>query len=108
MEKSYYEMLKSGLEDAVAFSKGDTSRCRVIEVEIPDPVPAPAYKAADVVRTRQALNLTQRALAKAMGVPTETVEEWENGKVEPSGIAIRFLFLLDGDHSLVDRLTALQ
>lgn len=102
-DRSYAESLRAGLEDAVAFINGDTSRGRVVVRE----TKVPMYKAEDVVRTRQALNLTQRALAKAMGVSTETVEEWETGKVEPSGIASRFLFLLDGDHSLVDRLTAL-
>ena len=103
-DKSYYESLKSGLEDAAAFIHGDLSRGRVVEAELPDAVPV--YKAADVVRTRKALHLTQDALACAMGVSPSTVAEWESGQAEPSGLASRFLYLLDGDHSLLERLPA--
>lgn len=103
-EKRYAESLKAGLEDAVAFINGDTSRGRVVIREVKTPV----YKAEDVVRTRKALNLTQSALAFAMGVSTRTVEAWEAGRNIPSGLACRMLYLLDNDHSLVDRLTTLR
>lgn len=99
-DTSYADSLKAGLEDAVAFINGDTSRGRVVVRE----VKVPAYKAEDVVRTRQALNLSQRALARALGVSSRTVEAWEAGKNVPSGAARHLLFLLDGDHSLVQRL----
>ena len=33
MEQSYFEALMESLEEAVAFSKGDTSRCRVVYLE---------------------------------------------------------------------------
>lgn len=98
--RSYAESLKAGLEDAVAFINGDTARGRVVVRE----VKVPAYKADDVVRTRKALNLSQRALAGVLGVSTRTVEAWEAGKNVPSGAARHLLFLLDGDPSLVQRL----
>lgn len=104
MEQKYFDQLMASLEDAAAFAKGDTSRCRVIEVDIPDPVPE--YKAADVVRTRKALNLSQRAMANVLGVSTRTIEAWEAGKNLPSGPARHLLFLLEGDHSLADRFVA--
>ena len=102
MEKKYFDELMTSLEDAAAFAQGDTSRARVVEVEVNDPVPE--YKAADIARTRQALNLSQRALASVLGVSTRTVEAWEAGRNVPSGAARHLLFLLDGDHSLVQRL----
>ncbi len=102
MEKKYFDELMTSLEDAAAFAKGDTSRAKVVEVEVDDPVPE--YKAADVARTRKALNLTQSAFARALGVSSRTVEAWEAGRNEPSGAARHLLFLLDGDHSLVQRL----
>ena len=102
MEKKYFDELMTSLEDAAAFAQGDTSRARVVEVEVDDPVPE--YKAAEVARTRQALNLSQRALASVLGVSTRTVEAWEAGRNVPSGAARHLLFLLDGDHSLVQRL----
>ena len=104
MEKTYFDALVSSLEDAAAFAQGDSSCARVVEVETADSVPE--YKAADVARTRKDLNLSQRALATALGVSTRTVEAWEAGKNDPSGPARHLLYLLDGDHSLLERLTA--
>ena len=104
MEKELFDQLMSSLEDAVAFSEGDTSRCKVVEREIPDPIPA--YKAADVARARKDLNMSQRALADALGVSKRTVEAWEAGRNVPSGAARHLLYLLDTDHALVNRLVA--
>ena len=103
-EFNVYKGIMDGLKEAVAYKQGDRSRCKVSVRE----VPVLSYTAADVARTRQALNLTQSALAYAIGVSPKTVEEWEAGEAEPSGLASRFLYLLDSDHSLVDRLTALR
>ncbi len=103
-EQSYYESLMAGLEDAVAYIEGDKGRGREVVREIPNPVPE--YRAADVVRTRKALNLSQRRLAYALGVSPRTVEAWESGKNEPSGAARHLLYLFETDHSLVERLTA--
>ena len=102
MEEKYFDALMGSLEDAAAFAQGDTSRARVVEVD--DPVPA--YAAKDVARTRAELNLSQRALASVLGVSVRTVEAWEAGRNVPSGAARHLLFLLDGDHSLVQRLVA--
>lgn len=101
-EFNVYEGILEGLQEAVAYKQGDRSRCRVSVREIP----VPEYKAADVARTRKDLNLSQRALATALGVSTRTVEAWEAGKNDPSGPARHRLYLLDGDHSLLERLTA--
>ena len=92
-EFNVYEGILEGLQEAVAYKRGDRSRCRVSVREIP----IPEYKAADVARTRKDLNL---------GVSTRTVEAWEAGKNDPSGPARHLLYLLDGDHSLLERLTA--
>ena len=104
MDQGYFESLKAGLEDAVAFINGDTSRGKVVVRELPDPVPE--YKADDVARTRKDLNLSQRALARALGVSPRTVEAWEAGKNVPSGAARHLLYLIDNDHALLDRLVA--
>lgn len=102
MEEKYFNELMTSLEDAAAFAQGDASRAKVVEVEIDDPVPE--YRAADVARTRMDLKLSQRALASVLGVSTRTVEAWEAGRNVPSGAARHLLFLLDSDHSLVQRL----
>ena len=101
-EMSYYESLKAGLEDILAFENGDTSRCRVVVRESP----VPEYKAQDVVQARESLNLSQNALANVLGVPVWTVEEWEAGETSMSGPARHLLYLIQCDHSLADKLAA--
>ena len=101
-EQSYYESLVTGLEEAVAYIAGDEERSREVIHNVPEPVPE--YKAADVLRTRKALNISQRRLAYALGVSPRTVEAWEAGKNEPSGAARHLLYLLEMDNMLVDRL----
>lgn len=99
-ESMVFDGILEGLEGAVAYKQGDTSRCKVSVRE----VPVPEYKAGDVARARKALNLSQRALASVLGVSPRTVEAWEAGRNMPSGVARHLLFLLDCDPSLVQRL----
>ena len=98
----YYEELKASLEDAVAYVRGDKSRCRVTVRELP----VPAYQPADVARVRLALNLSQRGLASVLGVSPRTVEAWEGGKNTPNGSARNLLYLIDNNHDLVQQLVA--
>lgn len=101
MEKfNVYQGIMDGLKEAVAYQQGERSRCKVSIRE----VPVPEYKAEDIVRTRKELNMTQSVFARTLGVSSRTVEAWEAGRNEPSGAARHLLFLLDRDHSLVDRL----
>lgn len=103
MEKfDVYEGILEGLREAVAYKQGDRSRCRVSVRE----VPVPDYKAADIVRARKGLNLSQRSLANIIGVSPRTVEAWEAGRNEPAAPTCRLLYLLETDHSLVERLIA--
>lgn len=99
-EFNVYEGIMEGLREAIAYEQGDLSRCRVSVRKIPEPF----YCADDVIRTRKALNLSRRGLASVMGVSSRTVEAWEAGKNTPSGAAQRLLYLLDNDHSLLERL----
>lgn len=101
-EFNVYEGIMEGLQEALAYQQGDRSRCKVTVRELP----IPEYKAADVARTRKELNLSQRGLANVLGVSHRTVEAWEAGKNVPSGAARHLLYLVDTDHSLVQRLTA--
>ena len=97
---NYFDELKTSLEEAVSYRQGNRSRCHVHARELP----IPAYTAEGVARVRRELNLSQRGLAAALGVSSRTVEAWEAGKNEPSGIARRLLYLFECDHGLVDKL----
>ena len=97
---NYGDALVEGLQQALAFAKGDKSRCRVTVREIA----VPEYSAGDVSRVRLDLRLSQKALASVIGVSSRTVEAWEAGRNIPNGPAARMLYLIEADHSLVDKL----
>jgi DNA-binding transcriptional regulator YiaG len=67
---------------------------RVDTIEIADP---PTYGAADVKRLREQLGLTQRMLAKVLGVSAELVEHWEQGIRVPRPMACRLLSAVERD-----------
>jgi len=97
---NYYEELKQSLEEAVAFKNGDKSKAYASVCE----KPVPEYKARDVARVRSALNLSQRSLARVLGVSPRTIEAWEGGRNTPRGAARNLLYLIERDNSLVNRL----
>lgn len=57
---NFFEELKQSLEEAVAFKKGDRSRCRVSVTE----VPIPEYQAGDVAHIRSILSRNGKGLCK--------------------------------------------
>ena len=97
---NYGDALLEGLQQALTYAKGDKSRSRVTVREIT----VPEYKAEDIFRVRTELRLSQRALALALGVSTRTVEAWEAGRNVPNGPASRILYLIEADHTILDRL----
>ena len=98
----YYEELKTSLEDAAAYARGDKTRARSVVRELP----VPEYNAADVARVRMGLQLSQRDLAAVLGVSPRTVESWEIGKNTPNGSARNLLYLIEHNHELVQQLVA--
>jgi putative transcriptional regulator len=99
-----YDELKTSLEEAVAYSKGDKSKARVITRAVVREQPVPKYGAQGVAEVRKKLNLSQRNFALAMGVSPRTVEAWEAGVNTPSGSSRRLLYLLEKDGALVSYL----
>ncbi len=99
-EFNYFEELKTSLEEAVDYKRGDRRKARV-SVRT---VSMPEYKAEEIARLRTQLRLSQRALGAALGVSTRTVEAWEAGRNIPNGTARHLLYLMEKDNTLVDRL----
>ncbi len=97
---NYGDKLIEGLQQALNYAKGDKSKVRVSVREIP----VPEYRAGDISRVRSELRLSQRALASVLGASHRTVEAWEAGRNAPNGPAARMLYLIEADHSLVDKL----
>ena len=99
---NYFEELRGSLEEAVAYKKGKTTRCRTVVKSIP----IPAYSGSVIANMRRSWNLSQKGLANVLGVSPRTVEAWEAGKNTPSGAAQHLLYLFASDSSLVERLIA--
>jgi putative transcriptional regulator len=64
-------------------------------VEGPPPAEARAATASNARRIRSQTRLTQAEFAARIGVPIETVRNWEQGKRTPRGPARALLKLID-------------
>ncbi|MCR5155666.1 MAG: transcriptional regulator [Butyrivibrio sp.] len=97
-KKSVYDSIMAGLNEALedsASKKPILKRHKVI-VE-----PIKTYKADDVKRIRNTTGMSQKTFASYLGVSCKTVEAWEAGTNRPSGIASRFLMMIEMDKDLV-------
>ena len=93
---NFFEGVKSGLEEALAYEKG-TAKAETFARKNSLPQ-------IDVVKTRKSLDMSQRSFAEILGVSKRTVEAWESGKTNPSPTAINLIYLISQDHSLADKL----
>lgn len=86
MPSKAFKMIKQGLEEAIAYSKGDTRGSRVH-----------TFTAEEIVELRTKLGLSQRAFAEGFQVPIGTVRGWEQGRRMPRGAASVLLTLIGRD-----------
>lgn len=92
MSKIGASMIK-GMEEAVAFAKGEREQGAV--VHIPEHI--------NVRRIRKKLNMSQNTFAEYFGVPVKTIQDWEQGRRVPSGASKNFLFVIDQEPEAVRR-----
>ncbi len=92
----FFSSLKEGLEDALAYQRGeDVPGIVVHERTLPD---------VDAAQIRKSLSMTQRAFAAILGVSCQTVEAWESGQSNPTPTARKLMYLIQEDHSLIQKL----
>ena len=91
-KNKFFEGLKSGLEEAIAHSKGKL-HLRVHNIEIPEP-PA-SYKPREIRIIRESNHYSQGLFAKVLNVSVKTVQSWESGDRTPSSTALRLLEIID-------------
>ena len=48
--------------------------------------------------------MTQKSFAAVLGVSCRTVEAWESGKSNPTPTAKKLMFLIQEDHTLIQKL----
>ena len=88
--------LQDTLEEIKAWKRGEEIPGLIIhERTLPD---------VDAAEIRKSLSLTQRAFAAILGVSCRTVEAWENGRSNPTPTARKLMYLIQEDHSLVQKL----
>jgi putative transcriptional regulator len=88
LEKS----IMKGLEEALAYSRGQTSGAIVRQIDAPEP---------DVAGIRARTGLSQREFAASIGVALGTLQGWEQGRRRPVGPARVLLNLIAKRPTLV-------
>ena len=84
MKAEDFEGIVAGLEDAIAFVKGDGSRAR-------------AAAGPDVKAIRAKTRLSQAKFAARLRVPVATVRDWEQHRRSPDAPARTLLGMVDAD-----------
>jgi putative transcriptional regulator len=84
-----------GLQNAVAYARGNNRNVRGHVVQAPGPV--------DVKRVRQRLGMSQGQFAAQFGISPATLRNWEQGRREPEGSARVLLNIIDREPEAVRR-----
>jgi putative transcriptional regulator len=87
MGKAVTKSIRRGLEEAVAFAKGQANT-RAYRVYVPQQV--------DVRAIRTKLGLTQESFAAEFGFSVNTLRHWEQGKRRPEGPTRAYLLVIAG------------
>jgi putative transcriptional regulator len=84
--------IRRGLEEAVAYAKGEADESRY-RVHVPERV--------DVRAIRTRLGMTQEAFALTFGFSVNTLRHWEQGRRQPEGPTRAYLLVIDRDPKAV-------
>jgi putative transcriptional regulator len=94
-EKAFGELLIEGLEEAVAYDRGELRDVQVRRVprtaRNTEITPPPRYDASAIARIRKGLNVSQSVFAEMLNVSRSTVQAWEQGTRKPEGPTRRLL-----------------
>ena len=97
MTKEAFESIMAGLEDALAYARGDRSRGVAHEIEV---------REVDVRTVRVKLGLSQSSFASIFQVSVGTVRNWEQGRRRPEGPARALLRVIEREPEAVKRALA--
>lgn len=91
MDKEDFDLLFASAQEALSIAKGDKKPSRVFVVEVPD-----------VKEIRDKTGLSQIDFAKRLCISPRTLQNWEQGRTNPTGPAQTLLRLLDKQPQLLE------
>lgn len=77
MKKELFEQLTQSLREAGKIRRGEMKPSRVFKIDPKN----------DIVKVRGELGLSQSKFAAILGISTDTLQNWEQGRREPTGPA---------------------
>ena len=77
MRKELFEELLESVKQAKAIEKGELNPARTFKVNV----------RSDIVKVRGKLGLSQTQFAAILGISADTLQNWEQGRREPTGPA---------------------
>ena len=83
-----------GLEQAVAWTRGNNNRAQVTLVHVPD---------VDIRKVRQKMGLSQAQFATKFGLPPATLRNWEQGRARPDAPTRVLLAVIAKDPEAVEK-----
>lgn len=99
---SVFEQIRAGLEDSIAYSKGQLSLKTTVL-----PAPPPRVGARQVIALRKKLKMSQAVFAATLNVSTKTVQSWEQGARKPSDAALRMIQIVRDEPKVIRAIFAL-
>jgi putative transcriptional regulator len=91
------ERIIEGLEQAVAWTRGENDRARVTVVQVPE---------VNVRDVRQRMGLSQAQFATKFGFPPATLRNWEQGRARPDASTRVLLAVIDEHPEAVEAVLA--
>lgn len=84
MDKELFRKLTSSIEDAIEIKQGRKKPSRITK-----------YDSLDIKKVRNQLHYSQFEFAVFMGVSPKTLQNWEQGRREPTGPARTLLKIVE-------------
>ena len=91
--KTAFDKIAAGLDDAIAFAKGDLSRGRTAKV-------------VDIKAIRAARGLSQGEFSRRYRLPLGTLRDWEQHRRTPDTGSKLYLAMIEADPEGVEKIIA--
>jgi len=98
-EATMFERVKKGLEESIAYSRGELT-LKTTTLPLPPPPASPKRVAA----LRRKLKMSQSVFAAALNVSSKLVQSWEQGSRRPSRGDLRLIQIIEREPRLIEDL----